>query len=289
MKRKDIHRPSAVNPEEYEYVAYSAPGINATDYSLAGEITRQREIVDAHMAKTGGSWANHRHGGTCYICGASASYLVIFFHSPSKTYVKVGETCAENLDWSSDGLNLFRKAVRRQIEIDKGKKRAQRLLAEVGLSKAYEIYEAPGNFKNDDAWREKMTIRDVVRTVAKYGSLSTKQQNYLRLLLDRSGNKKEMEDQKKAAHDALPDIEEGRREIVAEVVFIRYYGEEETAWPGVKLLAKLSEGNSIFGSCPAAFCSRQPGEKIQFTATIVKSQKDPKFGFFKNPRVTFVR
>ena len=90
--RTDIYRPSVINPEEYDFIAVT--------YNKAGAVTHDmaaRTYIREHMARTGGVYSRHEHGGTCHICGAYANYLATFYHAKSNTYIEVGETCCHNL------------------------------------------------------------------------------------------------------------------------------------------------------------------------------------------------
>ncbi|MCP4994759.1 MAG: hypothetical protein GY934_13410 [Gammaproteobacteria bacterium] len=69
--RRDIHRPSAINVEDYEFVALECIKI---------EFFGDCEL--ARRERTGGKWSSHAHGGNCHICGAWMGYSVAFYHAP---------------------------------------------------------------------------------------------------------------------------------------------------------------------------------------------------------------
>ena len=92
--RTDIHRPSAINPHEYEFVAFDYIGPGYAGLSLMSE----RRAFQQHLTRTGGKYSAHDHGGTCAVCGACAFYIAKFYHRATNTYICTGEDCAAKLD-----------------------------------------------------------------------------------------------------------------------------------------------------------------------------------------------
>lgn len=147
--RTDIHRPSAIVPGEYSYVCVHYSGL-AVDFmaTLNADATNWLRI---HMDRTGGKFSHHDHGGSCGICGAHAASLATFWHEPSNTYIKTGLDCAEKLDMANeDAFRIFRAkrqkaldAHRRALANKAGKAKAEALLKDADLEKAWEIYEMP--------------------------------------------------------------------------------------------------------------------------------------------------
>jgi hypothetical protein len=91
MTRTDIHRPSVINPDDYQFVSFHS---HHDDYVVN---LIEQERFRAHMSKTGGKFSDHNHGGSCHVCGAHAMTVAQFHHVPSNTYVQTGEDCAEKL------------------------------------------------------------------------------------------------------------------------------------------------------------------------------------------------
>ena len=151
MKRTDIHRPSAIQPSEYSFVAFDYLG--GSDLDVLRMLGTERQRVQTHMKMTNGKWAQHEHGGTCYVCGAFAIYLAIWYHQPSNSYIKTGEDCAQKMDmsYSEDDFNRFRRVIGDARETQAGKKKAQTVLADNGLSRAWDIYTF-GRDANDQPW-----------------------------------------------------------------------------------------------------------------------------------------
>jgi hypothetical protein len=65
--RVDVHRPSVIEPDEYQFVAYEHLGGGMADIEIIAE---NRRLIAEHMAQTGGTYSSHQHGGNCHICGA---------------------------------------------------------------------------------------------------------------------------------------------------------------------------------------------------------------------------
>lgn len=181
MARKDIHRPSAIVPADYDFVGFKYIGPN---WGAVMDLVGDRLAIHNHMERTGGKYAGHNHGGTCGVCGASAFYLGVFHHRASNRYINVGETCVDKMEFSDEGFSLFRKNVRAVAENIAGKAKAQLTLAEMGLSAAYEIYSGAYSDKYEES-----TLRDMVANLVKYGNWSEKQEAFARTLLGKIENR----------------------------------------------------------------------------------------------------
>jgi len=176
MARTDAHRPAAIDPQDYDFVACDYLGQYGSLMFL-----QEREVFRAHLTATGGKFSQHAHGGTCHICGAGAMYVAKFHHRPTNTYIVTGMDCAAKMDMGDARVfRDFRSKVRAGLEAAAGKRKAQATLAAAGLSQAWEIYTAT----NADGHRwEENTIGDIVGKLVKYGSISDKQQAFIGNLL----------------------------------------------------------------------------------------------------------
>ncbi len=127
--RTDIHRPSAIVPDDYQYVAVwtmNIQGIGDCEF-----IRQEREISKAHMARTAGRLVHNSHG-SCGICGNQlAIYLVLFYHAKSNEYIVVGVNCAQKLDMGCDfkAVELFKHRCADAREQQAGKRKAIALLS----------------------------------------------------------------------------------------------------------------------------------------------------------------
>jgi len=169
MTRTDIHRPSAINPAEYEFVAVKYIGSS----ERGAEITLgSAQVIGEHIRATGGKYSTHNHGGTCMVCGAGAMYLAVWHHAPTNTYICTGEDCALKMELHGADFQSARAEVKRTKAFRTGKARAEHELAERNLTQAWAIYSATAR---DDFEYEERTIADLVSKLVQYGSLSDKQ------------------------------------------------------------------------------------------------------------------
>lgn len=308
--RTDIHRPSAIIPTDYQYVAVwtlKIEGLSDCDF-----IRREREISKAHMAKTGGKLVHKSHG-SCGICGnVQAIYLVLFYHAKSNEYIVVGADCAVKLEMGFDegAMSRFKRNVADAREAVAGKKKAIAILSDAGLIDAWTIFTAPYPKHADGCpWllREQLTenwdctcgtrdlekqfdqyeervIRDIVGKLVKYGSVSDAQKGFISKLLGNIARRPIIEAERKAEHEAAAPVEAGRYETTGTVLTIKEVEayqfnrfSPETAW---KVLIRLDNGAKVWGS---RFANIEKGNRIRFTATFEVSKDDTKFGFFKRP------
>lgn len=305
--RKDIHRPSAIKPEEYEFVAHDYYGPDNMGMSLAGE----RQMFRAHMAKSGGKFSGHDHAGSCHVCGAGAMFVAKFWHKPSNVYIVTGEDCARKMEMGSPAaFKRFRDKIAGEREAIAGKKKAKGILEEAGLIAAWELFEndsakrkafsaahkewrdagdedspAP---KSPEYSRDESVALDIVSRLVKWGSISDKAAAYLAKLLDQIERAPEIAAEKAAAKalemaNAKPvPVVEGRVKVKGEVLSVRkddgFYGYSE------KALIKSADGWKLWGNLPSALHgSVERGDKLEFMAAVSVSDDDKFFGFWKRP------
>ncbi len=281
--RTDQHRPSAIIPADYNFVAfdYIGPSMFGEWQSLIPEHRRFRE----HMARTGATFARHDHGGTCHICGATAFYICKWHHPKSNTYIVTGQDCAEKLGMGDPAaFRVFREAINAEREHKAGKQKAARILAEAGLQAAWDLYV--GDEGRDGQVVDKPTsiIFDVCSKLVKYGSVSDKQIELLRKCMTWRTEAASRAANRAAEDAAAADVPQaaGRTTFEGTVIALR----EPDPWgpyPSWKMLVKHATGYKIWGSRPAAISEVARGDKVRFVAMISRSDKDSKFGFFSRP------
>lgn len=278
--RTDIHRPAVIEPTEYQFVAhdYIGPDCGENWRFLMGE----RAAFRAHMAETGGKFAGHEHGGTCHVCGATAFYIAKFYHPKTNTYIVTGEDCAAKLDMGDAlAFRTFRDKVRAGREAMAGKNKAKRILAEKGLEAAWDIHET----EDRTGWKyEETTIADIVGKLVKYGNISERAAEFVKALLKRIPERAALEAARAAEAEAAAPVPvtDERIKVVGEVLTIRPPTGEER-FPATKMLVKTEAGYKLWGNRPAALVGTVRGDRVEFEAKVVRSDKDDKFGFWARP------
>jgi len=143
------------------------------------------------------------------------------------------------------------------------------LLANIGLEKAYAVYNGTSN-----RYEEKI-IRDIVGKLVEYGKLSGKQVDFVKSLLGK------IEDRAKAEAN-LPPVPtvEGRVTVKGKVVSIK---ESMGPFPGYKMLIVHDDGYKLHGTLPRSIVNVEKGDTVEFVATVKPSRDDKSFGFFSRP------
>lgn len=276
MTRTDTHRPSVIDPSEYQFVSFHDHRPEAAIAAIA-----EQEAFRAHRARTGGKFSDHDHGGVCHVCGnAHALTVARFHHAPSNTYIEVGETCAEKL-WNGERANFdsFRAKVAAGVEAAAGKAKAQRVLIKAGLAAAWGVYQSDWA---TDGGSEEGIVRDIVGKLVRYGSISEKQATFIAKLLGQIEGRAAIAAEREAeAASALPIPALTGRVTVEGIVISRklvggFYGD------AIKIVIKSDDGWKVYGSEPSSI-EAKVGDRIRFDAVITVSDDDPKFGFFKRP------
>lgn len=286
IKRTDVHAPSRINPIDYDFVAV----FYKVDFYTAPFILEQREILNNHMERTGGTWSTHEHGGNCHICGAWMIYYAVFHHIPTNTYIRTGLECAAKLDYQDK--SLFEKAKNERQAVEKakaGKLKATGLLNEHGIldfvqklhGENFEIVNYP-----DDAPIELKELINIVISITdnliKWGNLSDKQWNFLNVLRNKIENFYEIKAKRDAEHAQLADAPTGRKVVKGKVLSVKmkdsFYGQT------LKMLVQDESGFKVWSTVPSNVANYiEKGNDIEFTVTLKPSNDDTKFAFGSRP------
>lgn len=273
MKRTDCHCPSQIIPEDYEFVCFE-------DIKLCGVedciyLNEQREILRKHMERTGGTYSGHEHGGNCMVCGSvNAIYTILFYHAKTNSYVRTGQDCAEKLSMCYGNFNLFKKNVNEYETFKAGKTKARLLLTEKGIETAYALWEQ--EWSKDLQWEER-TIRDIVEKLVRYGSISERQESFLRNLIQQIANREIPKIIEEKPRSVCPT---GRTTIKGIVLGLK----SVDGWGGgttTKVLVESETGFKVYGF---RFDCVNKGDTVEFVATVEPSKNDQFFGFFKRPK-----
>jgi hypothetical protein len=275
--RTDIHRPSAIQPENYDFVGiWYDPGAEdeVGGYMM---LELERENIVGHMNQSGGKWATHEHGGTCMCCGAHASYLAVFHHSESNEYIQVGETCTGKMHQAcAAAFASARRSVANAREAIAGKRKAEKILWDLGMVQAWDIYK----MSSRPDFYEENTINDMVRNLVRYGSLTEKQEAFMRKLLSTINTREEVAAKRAAEKAQAADCPKGRMVITGTVLSTKMsdgiYGSV------LKMLVKTEGGYTVYGTVPSGL-EAERGSVVTFKATVEPSDKDSKHGYFSRP------
>jgi hypothetical protein len=283
--RTDAHRPSVINPADYEWVAWEIiEGYFDGDQSALWIMQEERRRITDHMRATGGHYSMHDHGGNCGVCGSvNAIYTVLFWHRPSNTYVRMGQDCAMKCEVAfNDGdFNAFKTKCKNALDLIKGKRKAEAILKNAGFDEApWDMYINGDKYEN---CYETRTICDVINSIVKYGNILERQVNYVKNLLHKYLNRDAILRQREAEKEmAKPvPITDSRIEINGEIIKI---APSEGIYGGLKMTIKTACGWIAWGSVPRSNIDLQRGMRVKFVASITPSEKDCKFGFFKRPK-----
>lgn len=221
MKRTDIHRPSAINPDDYQYVAEEFMAVNSLGDALC--LKAQRDIIAAHRARTGGNYSGHEHGGNCMVCGSvNALYTSLFYHEATNSYVRMGHDCA---DKCACGGEFARKQFRRQVEDARerraGKQKAIAILENAGHGQAWWFYEHVNELPAGRLPYEEATIIDIVAKLVKYGNVSEKALGFIGRLLKKIEARPVLEAKKAEEHAKAADCPTGRVVIEGQLLTTR--------------------------------------------------------------------
>jgi hypothetical protein len=183
-------------------------------------------------------------------------------------------------------------------EAQAGKRKAQALLADAGLTPAWELYatdymaipslitrkDADGEVISTSLPYEETTIRDIVGKLVKYGSISDATWVLVKKLTERlpERDKRNAEYAAKRAEEkaAAKPAPTGRIKVEGTVLKVE---DRETSF-GMRtvMVVKADEGWTAWGSVPSN-ATVEKDSRIVFVATFTPSDTDNKFAFWKRP------
>lgn len=195
-KRTDIHKPSSVIPEDYDFVGVEYTRLD--DIGACLMLRAEREEIRAHMAFTGGIYSDHEHGGSCHICGAHAIYTALFWHRDTNVYIRTGFDCADKMHMGDKNkFRAIKKAVKDAREAQAGKQKAKSVLDDADAADAWIIACELSDEELQEmraGTRDLSVLRDIVGKLIRYGSLSDKQIAYAKVLVEKIRNARSAEE-----------------------------------------------------------------------------------------------
>lgn len=295
--RTDIHSPKNFDPAAYSYVGSfdNFPEVGAfmnnvvsdfdTPFGPIKALTFEHSMYVAghHLIETEGAKIHFVDGNSqCDHCGTRIRYVSIYRHSSGEV-IAVGDTCAEE---------RFGCADRRQYDIKRLREAA------ASTRESQKAFGAASTFINESApelaeWMLSPVANDVhpifadiSRKLIRFGSISEKQIQFARRLLQehferqRNGGKSDRELGFEKERESAEDCPQGRIQITGTILKSEW---KETDFGGsLKITVKDDRGFIVWMTCPSNLGGER-GSKIQVTATVEPSDRDPKFGFGKRP------
>jgi hypothetical protein len=272
MKRTDVHSPSNLVTEDYEFVGC---GNHAT-----AELDSWSPMPAINRMIEQGYRFNDVHGGHhCSHCGSFLVYYAVLAHRPSKTMIHVGETCLDNrFELATSEFHRLRKQAKLNRERAALREKRATFLDQSDNQALYAWAKEQPAYRNDSYCDEESFEAKFVRFIDKYGDASDKFVASIRRSRDRQAEwaAKRAEE----AKTAKPVIE-GRTRVRGEVLSAK--GKDTPYGWTLKLLIKDEGGFKVYGNAPSAIDSVERGDVVEFVATVKASDDDPTFGFYSRP------
>lgn len=271
MARTDVHSPTNLITEDYEY-AYS--------YDSHPEEGDQRYTWPILQALIAEGWHfGQVHGGeTCDHCGHRLRYVAVLKHMPTHTLIKVGEQCLDNrFDLATEDFHRLRKEAKLNRERRALKDKRAEWFAinpdrEIAFTWASEQV-SEGHF-GYEGMRHKF-----VHSINRWGDTSDK---FVRAIM-RDMARTELREWKRERERAeLKPVIEGKGIVIeGEVLSVKW---QENDFGGrFVTTVKDDRGFIVWGSRPSKI-HWEKGDRVRFKAgTVTKSDRDETFGFFKRP------
>jgi hypothetical protein len=268
--RTDIHRPTDLVTEDYDYVGAYYNGSASGPGDLSDRAIALRKLVAQ-------STTTRYHSGTqCDHCGAHIVYVAVVKHLPTGDHLAIGETCLDN---------RFARATRDFQAMRAAAKLDRQAHA---IRSAWDAYRSanPADWDALEASTNGFVV-DVLRKGRRYGNLSDRQFSAIIRAVARDA---EFEARKVEAAKVAPattTVPLGNAVLEGTIVSTKWV---EGYMPGSsveKMLVKVSTDAGefrVFGTIPASIHGAGKGDVIRFTASCSASENDTAFGFFSRPR-----
>lgn len=283
MNRTDAHSPTNLVTEDYDF------GYCYDSHPEEGNSRTAMLMLD-NLIDAGYRFGRVHGGETCDHCGARLRYVAVLKHEPTKTLIKVGETCLDNrFSLASDEFHRLRKAAAlNRDRMKRSDKLAKWLDADPKNREAFEYAEA--KVQEGDYGYNGM-LHDFVHKSNRYGDCSEK---FVDAVLRSKVREAEFAAKKAEDAKAASPVIAGKIQIVGEVLTTKW---QENGFGGaLKMLVKDDRGFKVWGTVPRSLDnlpgesgeewdtrSVRKGDRIAFTATVAASDDDPTFGFFSRP------
>jgi hypothetical protein len=274
--RTDIHKPSLLDPSEYDFIAAFYQGDSPwmmksyrADMEIYFEAVNYGEVFDG----------NYLAKNTCDHCGAAFNHGVLFLHIPTDELVHIGHICAANTVGLPDKAAKAKRDAEKYAAEQREREKLQLAGAEWREQNSSLVTDL-ANLPEDASY----FLKDMQRSIEKWGKLTPNQERAAIKSLANFKEHKATLAKREAALVNTPPLQGGRQALQGEILSTKW--QDSDYGTSLKMLVQLSDGNRVYGTLPAAIHSNEgeyAGLKIAFTATVKPSDKDPHFGYFSRP------
>lgn len=289
-KRTDVHRPTALVTEDYDFFAcgyygdHGEPGFSPMITPMGQELLRQGWKFD------------DVNGGNCDHCGAHIKYYAIMKHLPSRKLIKIGEICLGNrFERSTAEFQRLRK----EAKLDR-ERQARLREAEQWKENNAEIWDYLYE-QVHEKHTENDFLRSLFKAVDQYGSLTERQVAAVEKFITREREREQQREERQANEPQPTPVIEGNGEITGRVVHMKWKDSEYYGGGSMKMLVIDDRGFKVWGTVPKSILAdidsasrdanvttynellRQNTVRVNFKATVKKSNDDECFGFFSRP------
>lgn len=290
--RTDVHRPGSVDfdPQAYRLVDVYDLHAESGDHRFLNEELRK-------LAAQGIVQGGNVHAA-CGHCGqTNVRYVALLVRDDVSEWILVGQDCLAGrfLSQTKASFTELRKAAELERQKQAVKSAWLRLCdRHPGLayaSYAVDIIDAyVCAAKRGDAsdalhvlagadWALG-TLADIAHKARRYGDASERQVAFVERLLTEV-------DQKITAYverepePEVPPAPEGK--VVVEGVIVHTEWRESQYGGSTKMIVKADEGWKVWSTLPASLSGADKGDRVRFTATLARSDRDDAFAFASRP------
>ncbi|GAC1521668.1 MAG: hypothetical protein NVS3B1_06180 [Marmoricola sp.] len=275
MTRTDVHRPSALVTEDYEFAyAYDS----RPEWGDGGE---RIAIVNSYLER--GYRFGGVSGGGCDHCGnQNLRYIAVLTHEPTRTLIRVGETCLDNrFSLATAEFQTLRTQAKLNREQATRAERVARFLADnpalVPLTERPRSEVVAGSeFLSDIGDKILQGVELSPRQIEAAIRVHAQQIEF--------AQRKAARDAEEAAAKAAGLIEPAPtgKTVVTGTVLTTKLQESQygNTW---KMLVKDDRGFKVWCSIPVAIADAAKDMRVTFSITLEPSKDDPYFSFGKRP------
>jgi len=300
MARTDVHAPTHLITEDYEYWGSYDGDETAEFNSFTGRFEETQKVRIMRFARERGLKFAQTHGhdgDQCDHCGAYLRYVGVLQHRQSRELVKVGETCLSN---RFEKATVAFQAMRKQAELDREKMRIKTareefFTANPDIRIVYDRFVTLGkNGGFADTEFEDTFLQDLMRKLQNYGTLSEKQLPWVSKCISRWVDRKLAEKARDEEKASVADVEEGTYQFTGTIVSVKeHFSDFGSSW---KMTVKAEDGRVYWGTIPVQLFDiditnkdlKEETVTVTIKAAVTRSEKDRTFGFFKRPRLVSV-